>query len=163
MQVAARYQLNGDDGLECLRVHDPTYRRNIVVSVLASVAIIAIGLVYLVLPGGDTVPWVTIGIGAAISAFSLLQWVYLVRRLRRTWNQIEPIDLVVREDGLVATARGVHSAVAWSRFVRVKESKDHFLLYTSADLYNIVPKRGFAHQHDVDTFRQLATQGSAGK
>ena len=159
MQVTARYQLDGDDGLECLRVHDPTYRKNIVVTVLASMAIIAIGLVYLVLPGGDTLPWVTIGIGATIAAFSLAQWVYLVRRLRQTWNQIEPMELVVREDGLVATTRGVRSDVAWSRFVHLKESKKHFLLYTSADLYHIVPKRGFANQQDVGTFRQLATQG----
>jgi len=157
--ITVRYQLNGADGLECLRVHDPKYRKNIVVSVAAAAAIVGIGVVYLLLPGGYTLPLVTIGIGVTILLFSLLQWTYLVRRLRRTWNQIDPIELVVDHEGIVATAKGVRSNVQWSRFLRLKESESHFLLYTSADLYHIVPKRGFDGQHDIDVFRELATEG----
>jgi YcxB-like protein len=71
---------------------------------------------------------------------------------------MDPVDLLVSEAGLVATAKGVRTNVEWSRFLRLKEAKNHFLLYTGADLYNIVPKRGFASEEDVDRFRQLATQ-----
>jgi hypothetical protein len=159
VQISARYQLNGDDGLECLRVHNPSYRKNIVVSAVASAAIIGIGLLYLFLPGSETAPLVTIGIGATILLFSLMQWAYLVQRLRQTWSDMDPIDLLASEAGLVATARGVRSNVEWSRFLRMKEAEKHFLLYTSTDLYNIVPKRGFVSQQDIAAFRQLATQG----
>ena len=159
MEVAAKYQLDGDDGLECLRVHDPTYQKNILVSILASVAIIGIGLVYLALPGGATVPLVVIGIGATILLMGLLQRGYLVRSLRRKWNQIDPVELVASEAGLVATAKGVRSNVEWSRFMRLKEAEKYFLLYKSADLYSIVPMRGFGTQQDIDRFRDLATQG----
>jgi len=158
VQIAAKYQLNGDDGLECLRAHDPGYRRNGVVSIVASVAIIGIGLLYLVIPGSDTAAMVTIGIGATILIFSVSQWAYLVHRLRKAWNQMDPVELLVSEAGIVATARGVRSSLEWSRYLRMKEAKNYFLLYTSPDLYNIVPKRGFASEEDIDRFRQLATQ-----
>ena len=132
-------------------------------SILASLAIIGIGLLYLVLPGSDTAAMVTIGIGATILIFSVAQWAYLVHKLRKAWNQMDPVDLLVSEAGLVATAKGVRSNVEWSRFLRLKEAKNHFLLYLSADRYNIVPKRGFASQQDVDRFRALATQSIAVK
>jgi len=158
LEITARYQLNGEDGLECLRVHHPDYRRHGLVSLFASTAIIGIGLLYLVLPGSDTAAMVTIGIGLTILIASVSQWLYLEHKLRKVWNQMDAVDLLISEAGLVATAKGVRSSVEWSRFLRVKEAKNHFLLYKSADLYNVIPKRGFASQEDVDRFRQLATK-----
>jgi len=71
---------------------------------------------------------------------------------------MDPVELLISEAGIVATAKGVRSNLEWSRYLRMKEAKNHFLLYTSGDLYNIVPKRGFAGEEDIDRFRQLATQ-----
>jgi hypothetical protein len=85
----------------------------------------------------------------------------MVRRLRRTWNQMEAMALTVRGDGFTANAQGAVSEVAWSRFVRLHESPNHFLLYRSADQYAIVPKRAFADQAQLDAFRELATKGIA--
>jgi len=161
VEVNVRYQLNGDDGLECMRVHSPSFRTNVVVSSLASLALVAIGSLMLMLPGNHALAWASIGFGVAALAIGSLHRVYLVRRLRRTWNQSEPTELRVRESGFTATANGAQSEVAWSRFVRLREAENHFLLYRSTDLYAIVPKRGFANQADIDMFRDMATRGIA--
>jgi hypothetical protein len=161
VELTVRYQLNGDDGLECMRVHNPTFQTNAVVSILASVAIIVLGLVWLALSGDHAGPWISIGIGAALLAASTMHRAYLTRRLRRTWNQLEETELTVREAGFMIIERGAQSEVAWSRFVRFREAPHHFLLYRSSDLYGIVPKRGFASAADLDAFRDLATKGIA--
>jgi hypothetical protein len=156
--LAARYQLNGDDGLTCLHFHDRSVRNNFWLSVVLSVAIVAIGALWLFLPGPKTGPWVSIAVGGTLLAVNVIQRALLVQRLRATWNQVEPVDLTVSENGFVLTERGAQSEVAWSRFVRFRESETHFLLYKSADIYGIVPKRAFSAPADIDAFRALAAK-----
>jgi hypothetical protein len=158
VDLTARYQLNGDDGLACLLVHHPSFKMHGVVSAVSSLLIILLGALWLYLPGGGQPgAWVSIGLGVAILAIGTGHRAYLINRLRRTWDQMEPTELTAREGGLVVVERSVQSEVAWSRFVRVREGPDHFLLYRSADLYGIVPKRGFATAADLESFRNLAT------
>ena len=128
-------------------------------SILASVAIITLGALWLALPGDHALAWVSIGMGVAILAVASVQRAYLVRRLRHIWNQMEPMELTVREGGFIANAAGELAEVAWSRFVRFREAQNHFLLYKSADLYAIVPKRGFAGEADLAAFREMAAKG----
>jgi YcxB-like protein len=161
VEPTVRYQLNGDDGLECMRVHTPSFRTNVVVSTLASVALIAVGLVWLAFPGNHALAWVSVGTGGAILSVGTLQRKFLVARLRRQWNQMDAMELTVRERGFVAHTRGTQSEVAWSRFVRFREAEQHFLLYSSDDLYSIIPKRGFASQAELDAFREMASKGIA--
>lgn len=161
--LTVRYRLNGDDGLECLRVHQPSFQTNVIISIVASGAIIAIGLIWLVLPGNHALAWLSIGIGLAILVLGIVQRAYMVRRLRHTWNQTESMELTVRDGGFTANAEGAVSEVVWSRFVRLHEGPKHFLLYRSPDQYAIVPKRGFDGQAEVDAFRDIATRGIARK
>ena len=90
-----------------------------------------------------------------------LQRAHMVQEVRKTWSQLGPIELTVREGGLLVTEQGAKSEFNWSRYVRLRESKNHFLLSRSSDIYAIVPKRGFANQEDLDSFRQIATRGIA--
>lgn len=69
-------------------------------------------------------------------------------------------ELRVSDDGFVVTERGAQSKVAWS-LCAFRESQNHFLLYKSADIYSIVPKRGFSGTADLDAFRDLATKAVA--
>ena len=159
MTVVARYQLNGDDVLTCLDVHDASIRNNFFLSLGLSVTILAIGALWLFLPGPNAGPWATIAIGAVLLAVGVVQRTFLARRLRWTASQSDPVELQVADDGVVAIERGSRSEVAWSRFVRLRESEHHFLLYKSLDIYSIVPKRGFASGTDLDTFRSVAMRG----
>jgi YcxB-like protein len=157
--MTVRYQLNGDDCLECLRVHNPRVRSKAVRSVLLSLVVIALGALGLTLPGGKGWAWLSIGFGAAILIVGPLSRLYLVSRIRKQWSQMDPMELVVGETGFASDTRGAQSDVKWSRFLRLRESRQHFMLYQSADLYQIIPKRGFVGEEDLARFREIATRG----
>jgi hypothetical protein len=88
--------------------------------------------------------------------FGLPYLSYLARRLRDQGNQLEPTELEVRETGLVVTARGMRAEVSWSKYRRLRDAPGHFMLYQSADLYAIVPKRAFATDTEAAAFRAIA-------
>lgn len=161
MEIVLRYHLNGNDALECLRVHAPSLQRNVVVSILASLALIGLGLACLALPGSAALAWACLGFGAATLAIGSVYRACHLRRLRHEWSQLEPIEVTVQDSGLIADERGTRTEVAWSRFVRFREAENHFLLYRSADLYTIVPKRGFSSVADIEAFREVAARGIA--
>ena len=161
MEIILRYHLNGDDALECHRVHAPSFQRNVVASILWSLALIGLGLVCLILPLGAALAWACLGFGTATLVIGSVYRVCHLRRWRHEWSQLEPIELTVRDSGLVAQERGTRTEVTWSRFVRFREAENHFLLYKSADLYAIVPKRAFSSVADIEAFRELATRGIA--
>jgi hypothetical protein len=107
------------------------------------------------------VAWACLGFGAATLVIGSVYRACHLRRLRHELSQLEPIEVTVRESGLIAEQRGIRTEVAWSRFVRFREAENHFLLYESADLYAIVPKRGFSSVADIEAFRDVATRGIA--
>lgn len=45
----------------------------------------------------------------------------------------------------------------WSDYLRWKEGGKCFLLYMSDNLFQIVPKRFFHSDSDIDTFREMLT------
>ena len=63
----------------------------------------------------------------------------------------------ISEQGVECSTEDFHSEVGWSRFPKWQESERIFLLYNSARVYSIFPKRAFAAE-EVDAFRSLLTQ-----
>jgi len=155
MEIMLRYQLTRDDTLACIYTHQPSIRANFLVGIVASLLLIAIGLAWVTIVGGKAVAWISIGFGLSVLISSTLRQSHLRKRLRERWNQRGPTEVIVSETGLIVNEQNSHSEVAWSRFINLRESKDHFLLYQSADLYSIVPKRGFANEQDISTFREI--------
>jgi YcxB-like protein len=151
--MTLRYQLTGDDYLQCVRVHKPGAHGRI--APVASLLIVAIGAVWLALPGGERWGWSTVVLGVALFVLSLLLPWRLREQVRRQWSQMDPIELVVTEAGLIAKTRDAQSEMGWARFVRLHEAAQHFMLYKSHDLYMIVPKRGFEAESDVAEFRDM--------
>jgi hypothetical protein len=79
----------------------------------------------------------------------LLPWIraaVLKRQYRQ--RQVKSMSVVLAEEGVtweVETVGGQHrSAVAWSGFVRIRETPEFFLFYPSRKRANVVPKRAFA-------------------
>lgn len=155
MEITLHYQLTGDDTLECMDVHDPRIQANFVVGVVASLLLIAVGVAWITMVGGKAVAWISIGFGLCVCVSSILRRSQIRTRVRRQRNQLGPTELIVRETGLSVNEENSHSEVSWSRFVNLRQSKDHYLLYRSADLYSIVPKRGFANEEDLASFRDI--------
>jgi len=51
----------------------------------------------------------------------------------------------------------------WRTFVRIQETKEQFLLYPQRGLANIVPKKSFQSDADVEYFRQLIRENFKGE
>ena len=155
MELQLRYQLDGEDGLECMKLHSPSYGQKGITVSLACAGIVALGAIQFALPGEHQAAWTVMAFGASIFIVGAIARSLLVARLRNTWNQIEPVEMVIDSQGLKAKSANASGNERWERFVKVREGPRHFLLYRSQDLYTIIPKRGFADEGAMEAFRKM--------
>lgn len=80
-------------------------------------------------------------------------------RARRTFRQRKDLQretaFVASEAGLAASNEYAQGSKPWADFLKWKEGKHVFLLYLSDGMYQIVPKRFFSSDSDMDEFRRL--------
>ncbi len=74
---------------------------------------------------------------------------------RRNSRMFGPRTVTISDAGFVSDHPLGHSETSWNTFDKFRETKDLFLLYQSADLISILPKRVFASPADLDQFRTL--------
>ena len=48
--------------------------------------------------------------------------------------------------------------VKWAAYMRAKETRSFFLLYTAANFANVLPKRSFKNESEIAAFRDLVRQ-----
>ncbi len=88
-----------------------------------------------------------------------VRMVYLPRRARRVFSQQRNLHATfecrVTEAGLDSTNANTTTHLPWTYIIRWKEGPALFVLYQSDLVFNLVPKRLFAHAADVDAFRAL--------
>ena len=65
--------------------------------------------------------------------------------------------VTVSETGIVSDHQLGHTESAWNMYEKFRETQKLFLLYQSADLVGIVPKRAFASPAELQQFRVLMT------
>jgi hypothetical protein len=63
----------------------------------------------------------------------------------------------IRDAGFVSDSPMGHTETTWNMYEKFRETKNLFLLYQSADLIGILPKRVFATPPDLQEFRSLLT------
>jgi hypothetical protein len=64
----------------------------------------------------------------------------------------------VSEAGLHFSTEGMAGTKPWTDYLRWKEGKDVILIYMSDDLYQMMPKRFFASDADLQAFREYLSQ-----
>jgi YcxB-like protein len=156
------YRLTRADLSEGLNLHNPGRGAWMVLGILACVTLIALGTalswVRVAPPAeSDLRRWSTVSLwlGVALLSMILTQVWTLRRTLSRRADGEETTRVHVDAGGLQAEARGVRSAIEWSRFQRFSEGRGHFVLYHTPEQYFIVPKRAFVSPRDIDSFRGL--------
>ena len=77
------------------------------------------------------------------------------RTYRRNSRMFGPRTVVISETGIVSDHQLGHSETAWNHYEKFRETRHLFLLYQSADLIGILPKRVFANPADFEQFRAL--------
>ena len=76
------------------------------------------------------------------------------RRNRRMFGQR---TTTITDVGFVSHSPMGHTETTWNMYERFRETKNLFLLYQSADLIGILPKRVFATPADLEQFKSLLT------
>jgi YcxB-like protein len=97
-------------------------------------------------------------------AFGLLLWLGLldpqlmqVRMLyRRNPDLQHPVDVIADETGITFRSPGSTTRLEWSRYKRLIEGPDVFVLVFGKDLIHIIPMEAFVAAEDGDEFRRLA-------
>ena len=103
------------------------------------------------------------GMGVFLTALSifllLMQFViptFVFRRVyRRNSRMFGPRTVTVNEAGIISDHQLGRSEAAWSTYFKFHETAKSFLLYQSADLIGILPKRAFSGAADLQEFRAL--------
>lgn len=97
-----------------------------------------------------------------IAAFVFLLLVQLIvpslvfaRVYRRNSRLFGMRTVTVSDIGIVSDNQLGHTESAWNMYEKFRETQNLFLLYQSADIIGIVPKRAFASPADLEQFRSL--------
>lgn len=157
------YQLNLADLSAGLAAHRPSRLLSRFLGVSACISLIGIGLLLPQIPGASPAvladvrkwSWMSLSLGVAFLLALVVQEWTLQRILRRRATASEHTVVSIEERGIVAESRAAKSQLEWGRFSDFRESEGHFLLYHSRDQYFVFPKRAFAAQNDIVTFRGL--------
>jgi hypothetical protein len=77
------------------------------------------------------------------------------RVYRRNSRMFGMRTVTVSDTGIVSDHQLGHTESAWNTYEKFRETPRLFLLYQSADIIGIVPKRAFANPADLQQFRAL--------
>lgn len=82
---------------------------------------------------------------------------YLYRRLASWSTRLgEPKIMVITDDKLTLREPGMVMEAEWSYFMRFVESRNCFLLFSTARAAHILPKRAFGSAQEMEEFRGFA-------
>jgi hypothetical protein len=79
------------------------------------------------------------------------------RVYRRNIRMFGMRTVTINDTGIVADHQLGHVESTWKMYEKFRETQKLFLLYQSADLIGIVPKRAFANPADLQQFRAMIT------
>ncbi|HEU5413835.1 MAG TPA: YcxB family protein [Candidatus Angelobacter sp.] len=81
---------------------------------------------------------------------------FVFRRFyRRNSRMVGPRTVTVNETGIISDHQLGRSEASWNTYFKFQETARSFLLYQSADVIGILPKRAFATSSDLQQFRAL--------
>ena len=77
----------------------------------------------------------------------------------RSWkwlsNLHHPITIDVNEESLKITGINFENRMQWQLYIQAIETKNLFMLYQTKRIFNIIPKRTFNSNKQIEEFREL--------
>lgn len=86
---------------------------------------------------------------------NLLQRYLIYRNWKSNPSIREPVNIEVTEEGIDFEGATFKSAIKWQIYTNFLESKNLFMLYQSNNLFNMIPKRAFSSNEQINQFRDL--------
>lgn len=91
--------------------------------------------------------------------------VFLPRKVKRLYSQQKDFAsaFVYKWDNIFIEAEGVsgRSKREWKNYLKYSEDKNMFLLYHNDIMFEMIPKRWFSDQTQMNEFRELAKQAGS--
>ncbi|HWG49375.1 MAG TPA: YcxB family protein [Candidatus Acidoferrales bacterium] len=126
---------------------------------LVGICVGVIGLIVGIVFWIYATPWLGIFLVVLSAWLLLMQFViptFAFRRVyRRNSSMFGPRTVTVTDTGITSDHQLGRSESAWNTYFKFQETQRSFLLYQSADLIGILPKRAFVHGADLQQFRAL--------
>jgi hypothetical protein len=77
----------------------------------------------------------------------------------RTWKGFaslhQPMSVEVNEEVLKIKSINFDTSMQWQLYIKAVETKNLFMLYQAKALFNMIPKRAFSSDEQVEEFREL--------
>src|SRR5438132_2503802 len=156
------FQLTFADIRAAARAHRPALSVLKPCGILASLALIALGLMLPALPVAPGAAELSQGyssmslwLGVDFLFVMITSQIALWRMRRRLAKSALPMIVTVHEAGMETAAPGVKSQVTWTALDGWREATSLFLLYLNGGRYFVVPKRAFVDLAEIGAFREL--------
>jgi len=157
--VTLNYQLTLDDYLEATRFHSKSkpieyYGMQFLgwFGLIVGVFLLAVGTVK-DLTGYVVGALSLLGGAYIVLAFTVLRKYLHERRLKRFPSFLLPIVLKVSATQLSFQTAEEGTQFGWKKYKKSLEAENLFLLYRSDKAFQLVPKRAFANEADLEQFR----------
>ena len=149
-------------------VYDPKRIGRIFILILAAGAAFALVVRALSGPRKDDWPWIAYALLLSVCIAALygillvfVPWAHR-RRLRRLYDapnaRHAEITVSLSDEGLQARTALAESRLSWECFHKWKSTEEMLLIFQSATLFHMLPRRAFASQEDYDALRDLLTR-----
>jgi len=73
-------------------------------------------------------------------------------------RMLEPVTYEFSPEGISHIGPTTSGQAAWTTCLRIRETSEQFLLYVQKQLANVLPKRAFHSEAEMERFRQLARE-----
>ena len=78
-------------------------------------------------------------------------------------SALQPVTYEFSPDGISHIGPETSGRAAWTTYLRIRETPEQFLLYVQGQLANVLPKRAFQSEAEVQLFRELVREHFRGE
>ncbi|MGE5657476.1 MAG: YcxB family protein [Actinomycetota bacterium] len=147
------YQLTLNDYVEASQAH---LKSRSILLWIGSILFFLIGILSIIFNPAEGMGYCFVVLGIFYIPLIKLINRYQLTRLWKSQPSIrEPISLEVNEERINFKSPAFESNVKWQVYTKFRETKKLFMLYQSHHLFNILPKRAFVSNEQLDQFREL--------
>jgi YcxB-like protein len=155
-----QFNLDQQDFISAQMLHTKVTRRQVLIWG-ACLVVSATLMLFL-----QRIPWLLVpcagifgGLIGALFTKTVYRWLFLPRRSAKLFQQQKSLrhEITYTWDAQnlrVENERG-QGTIPWADYLKWRENERLFLLYQSDVLFNVLPKRIFAHGSDLDAFRTI--------
>jgi YcxB-like protein len=163
IQIKGQYSLDDFKKAQQLHARQAAASYGTRVFLVAIALLFYISLIVLVLLGRLLWPYLLAPL-ALLLVFLLYQHLYKPFMLGRTFKKHKdlsaPFEMELSEDGLSVSNPKGSAMIPWNNFLKWAESREMVLLYRSYIMFQMVPKRLFTRESDLQFLREKLTRNN---